>query len=284
MNPLSNRSLTIITKNFSEEGNITEHVAYYPMVGANAMSNFRSPDAFVLLLFETAKGVHSIDGKEFKEGDRQVHISFPQQLHSWDTQACIGHKLILSKYMVEKYLFGTGFPEFIVNRFPVLTLEQESFSTILKEVKRIAAELLNPDVEWGNIILRMRIVAILIGRSLQVKAKNYRPKSYYMKRFLELLEDDFYSHRQVELYAKSLSISTSYLNVLSKKEFGIPVKSMIDQKTILEAKRLLLEENLSIKEVGTLLGFRDMAHFSKFIKSGAGFSPQEFRETFRYTP
>lgn len=185
--------------------------------------------------------------------------------------------------MVEKYLFGTGFPEFIVNRYPVLTLEQQDFLTILEEVKRIAAELLKPDVEWCDIILRMRIVAILIGRTLQVKVRGYRPKSYHLKRFLELLQDNYLSHRSVAFYAKSLSISTSYLNAVCKKEFGIHVKSMIDQKTILEAKRMLIEEDLSIKEVSNLLGFRDMAHFSRFIKSRAGFSPQEFRETFMYT-
>lgn len=183
---LNNRYLTIIEKNLSEEDKVTDHVAYFPMAGANAVNHYQAPDAFVLLLFETATGVHSIDGKEFKEGDRQIHISYPRQLHSWDTKACYGHKLILSRYMVEKYLFGTGFPEFIVNRYPVLTLEQQDFLTILEEVKRIAAELLKPDVEWCDIILRMRIVAILIGRTLQVKVRGYRPKSYHLKRFLEL--------------------------------------------------------------------------------------------------
>lgn len=281
MYSLSNKYLTI-TKDLSEEGNVTDHVAYFPMAGANAVSDYRSPDAYVLLLFETATGVHIIDGKEFKEGDAQIHISFPRQLHSWDTQQCYGHKLILSKYMVEKYLFGTGFPEFMVNRIPVLALDDENFSGILEEVKRIASQLLRPHVSWYDIILRVRIVATLVGRALQTRAENYSPRSYYMKRFLELLEAHYSSNRPVGFFAKSLSISTSYLNAVCKKEFGVSTKSMIDQKKIQEAKRMLLEEDISVKEAGYLLGFSDMANFSRFIKSKVGFSPQEFRQTFNY--
>lgn len=280
MEHTSNKSHTPIIKNLEEEDKVTDHVAYFLMAGANTTSAYRSPEAYVLLFFEMAIGVHSIDFTEYKEGNCQIHISFPEQVHSWDTKDCYGHKLILSKYLVEKYLFKTGFPGFIMNRHPILKPGKDHFNMMLEEVRRIATGLSKPDVGWYEIVLRMRIVATLIGRSLEKEMLDYRPTNNYAKHFLKLLQDDFSKNRSVDFYARKLSISTSYLNAICKKEFSINVKSIIDWKIVQEAKHLLLEENISIKEISNALGFQSMSQFSRFLKSRVGFGPQEFRKTF----
>lgn len=269
-----------IGKDLHEESKITDHVAYFPMAGASKISDYRSPDAFVFLFFETASGIHYIDGKPYQEGDCQIHISFPGQLHSWDTkEGCRGHKLIFSKYLVEKYLYNTGFAEHTMNRYPIVNPGVENFNKVLHDVKLLARDLSGPQVEWLGVILRMRLIATLIGKWIN-EGRPPEPKRYYLKRFLELLQENFRKDRSVEFYAGKLSISASYLNAIAKQELNMNIKAAIDNKIISEAKRLLLEGNSSIKEISYYLGFRDISHFSRFMKTKVGFSPQELRKSF----
>lgn len=269
-----------IAKELHEESKITDHVAYYPMAGASVVSDYQAPDAFVLLFFETASGIHYIDLKPYEEGNCQIHISFPGQLHSWNTKGdCRGHKLILSKYLVEKYLYNTGFPESIMNRFPIIKPGAENFSKVLNEVTLLARDLSAPDVEWLGVILRMRLIATFVGKWIQ-EARPPELKKYYLKRFFELLQENFRTHKSVAFYAGKLSISASYLNAICKQELSINIKTIINDKIASEAKRLLLEENSSIKEISYYLGFRDLANFSRFMKTRVGFSPQELRRAF----
>lgn len=273
-----------IAKNLQEEGKITDHVAYFPMAGASKISDYQAPDAYVFLFFETASGIHYIDGKPYQEGDCQIHISFPRQVHSWDTKEdCRGHKLIVSKYLVEKYLYNTGFAEYAMNRHPIVNPGAENFNKVLHDVKLLARDLSGPQVEWLGVILRMRLIATLIGKWIN-GAQPLKLKKYYLKRFFELLEEHFRKDRSVDFYAGKLSISASYLNTICKQELNINIKAIIDNKIISEAKRLLLEENSSVKEISYYLGFRDISHFSRFMKTKVGFSPQELRKAFVHTP
>jgi len=51
---------------------------------------------------------------------------------------------------------------------------------------------------------------------------------------------------------------------------------------LLEAKRLLVHTNLSIKEIGGELGFEDPAYFVRYFKKNTETTPVEFRE--KYLP
>ncbi|MEM8908847.1 MAG: AraC family transcriptional regulator, partial [Bacteroidota bacterium] len=54
-----------------------------------------------------------------------------------------------------------------------------------------------------------------------------------------------------------------------------------DRKT-LEAKRVLLNTNLSIKEVAQEIGFEEPLQFSGFFKKKVGVSPSQFRQDNSY--
>ncbi|MEI6436138.1 MAG: helix-turn-helix domain-containing protein, partial [Bacteroidota bacterium] len=57
-------------------------------------------------------------------------------------------------------------------------------------------------------------------------------------------------------------------------------KEIINDRILLEAKRLLVHTNLSIKELGQDLGFDDPAYFVRYFKSHTASTPVEFRETY----
>lgn len=78
-------------------------------------------------------------------------------------------------------------------------------------------------------------------------------------------------------YAKSLNISTPYLNECVKTATGNSVSYHIQQRVILEAKRLLYHSNKSIKEIAGELGYDDYSYFIRLFVKITGMTPLAFR-------
>ena len=53
---------------------------------------------------------------------------------------------------------------------------------------------------------------------------------------------------------------------------------LINDRIILEAKRMIRYSDLRIKEIAFDLGFKDDSYFAKLFKRNVGMSPVEFRE------
>jgi AraC family transcriptional regulator, transcriptional activator of pobA len=100
-----------------------------------------------------------------------------------------------------------------------------------------------------------------------------------VQRFKTLVEQRFSEWHQVQDYAKELNVSPGYLNEVISSSIHKPAKEYIQNRLILETKRLSLFTGKSVKEIGYELGFNDPSHFSKFFKTFTGNSLQEFRET-----
>nr|WP_068888653.1 helix-turn-helix domain-containing protein [Pedobacter panaciterrae] len=87
------------------------------------------------------------------------------------------------------------------------------------------------------------------------------------KAFNDMLERNYRTVKQPGAYAKKLNISTPYLNECVKNTTGYSVSHHIQQRIILEAKRLLYHSDKSVKEIANELGFDDYPYFSRlFVK------------------
>ena len=72
-----------------------------------------------------------------------------------------------------------------------------------------------------------------------------------------------------------LNTTEKKLSVISKKYLGLSPLQVIHDRLLLEAKRILLFENSSHKEIAFHLGFDSPASFSLFIRNKTGYSPSE---------
>lgn len=102
--------------------------------------------------------------------------------------------------------------------------------------------------------------------------------------FLRLVEDHFTENLVVQEYLSRLCITNKKLTGLTKKSFGMTPLQIIHNRLLLEAKRLLVFENNSYKELAFRLGFASPSRFSHFIKDKTGFSPGELRENLLRSP
>lgn len=97
------------------------------------------------------------------------------------------------------------------------------------------------------------------------------------KAFKELLERNFVTAKSPAKYAQQLNISSPYLNECVKKTTGHSVSHHIQQRVILEAKRLLYHSDKSVKEIATALGYDDYPYFSRLFTKVVGMSALVFR-------
>jgi len=100
----------------------------------------------------------------------------------------------------------------------------------------------------------------------------------YVMLFKDLLEKNYKTQKKVNYYAKEMIISEKRLNQATSKLFGKTPKEIIDDRILLEAKRILAYTKESVKEICYHLGFEEPTNFIKYFKKHSTITPTEFRE------
>ena len=81
-------------------------------------------------------------------------------------------------------------------------------------------------------------------------------------------------------YSLLLHVTESRLTSVTKRITGITAGQFVQERSLLEAKRLLIHSGATVSQIAFQLGFDDPAYFSRFFKKGAGRSPKEFKAAF----
>ena len=79
--------------------------------------------------------------------------------------------------------------------------------------------------------------------------------------FQQLVEEECFKSRKVQYYAQKLGVSSRTLNNIVNEVIHDSAKAFIDERTIMQMKRLLISTNHSIKEVAYMAGFSDPTNF-----------------------
>lgn len=96
-------------------------------------------------------------------------------------------------------------------------------------------------------------------------------------RLRERIEQRFRHREPVAAHARALGVSETALRHACARAAGLSPGAMLDERALLEARRLLLYSNLSVAEVGYAVGFEDPAYFSRFFARHTGRSPRDWR-------
>ena len=124
------------------------------------------------------------------------------------------------------------------------------------------------------------LVAFLLTQFLDKYESANSPARFeiFTKSFKQLLEKNYCTLKRPGQYAEKLNISTSYLNECIKSSSGYSVSQHIQERIILEAKRLLYHTNKSVKEIAFELGYEDYPYFTRLFAKATGTSALTFRK------
>ncbi|WP_229755360.1 AraC family transcriptional regulator [Hymenobacter cavernae] len=91
------------------------------------------------------------------------------------------------------------------------------------------------------------------------------------------VEEHFREVHEVGAYANLLNLSARQLSALVKAQSGKPAIKHVHERLVLEARRLLVYSEQSLKEIAFGLGFSEASYFSRFFKRETGSTPLEYR-------
>lgn len=146
----------------------------------------------------------------------------------------------------------------------------------------IAGESRKADI-YGRSVLRHLLRALIARieelhlRSVRMEARDLSASQSVWERFNILIEQNYKNEHAVTYYARELGISPRKLGTIARLYTGRSTSEIIDNRIILEAKRLILFSRTPIKEIVFQLGFDDPSYFSKVFKRITGLSPNAYR-------
>lgn len=258
-----------------------DELLYNELQGEKHIDKPHKHDFFIIILFDRARGIHTIDFHDYLIENRQLHVLFPGQVHRWDIEPeTVGYQLMIDRVLLERFAtyFRFSFTNYM--NHPVMPLTDSSFNLLKYEFDAIRDELNTGNSLKEIITARAAVIAAIVSK----EAENHFPdfKVYQsnprLSKFSLLIERHFKEEKLVTFYASKLNISANYLNILCRKHLGVSATQLIQQRVLLEAKRLLRSTQLSIKEIAFELGFVDHAYFSNFFKSQTALTPTAFRD------
>ncbi len=132
----------------------------------------------------------------------------------------------------------------------------------------------------GNLLYNFLLLAERVKRNQGFKELKPSADLDYLILFKDLLEKNFKVNKSVSKYASALTISKKRLNKATSSVLDKTPKQLIDERILLEAKRLLAHSNSTVKEISFMLGYDEPTNFFKYFRKHTNVTPSDFRERY----
>ncbi len=96
-------------------------------------------------------------------------------------------------------------------------------------------------------------------------------------RFAEAVEANLHTGQGVADYAEALGVTATHLSRVCRESCGRTASDILAERTMVEARRLLAETGLPVKQVAEMLGFGSAAYFTRAFQTRIGQTPTQFR-------
>ena len=237
-------------------------------------------DFYELLYFtEVPEGsVHYIDFGKYPVHTDCLYVLKPGQAYDMELT---GHKgfLVAAKpeyFRHEGVLPGNWLGHIFPDSLPVPAEETAGLATLMGLIEQ---EFSGP---CRRELIAAYINSLLAHMEVLRRERDQREGiSNRMHKLLELIETNYVRHHDVDFYASCLSLGKKRLNVLATTTFGQTAKQLIQQRLLLQAKRLINRGSSTCKEIALELGFKDPSYFTRFFRQNSGQTPDEFRRSLK---
>lgn len=154
--------------------------------------------------------------------------------------------------------FPVSSPEYCHSLFQLLTWEraQTNYETVISHLMRVLFDRL-----WSD--------------TRSAEAEYSRELSALRRAVMQRPQDPW----TVDGMAERLHISTGYLQMLYKKQFGVSCMEDVIASRLRMAKDYLAHTSLRIQEVSRLCGYNSTEHFSRQFRRFCQMTPGEYRQS-----
>ena len=240
-----------------------------------------------MVFFTEGTGNHTIDFNHFQVHPYQIYFMVPGQVHSWNFEGKVdGYVINFSNGFFKSFLLR---PDYI-DSFSFLTGDtQRSVINLPDQIRDSIIALFENLVSQsqsgfglGADMIRVLLLQIFIqieqGRFHYDHENLMMQNNVLLRNFRKLIDRNFLKLKLPGEYAELLYISPNHLNALCKEHLGMQAGELVRERVLLEAKRLLVNMDVSISEIAYKLNFNDNSYFTKFFKKEVGMTPDAFRK------
>ncbi|MEM7117819.1 MAG: helix-turn-helix transcriptional regulator [Chloroflexota bacterium] len=241
---------------------------------------------YVLFWVTAGSGTHYLDfvGDEIRPNS--LHFVGPGQVHYWDVkEALAGYALLFEsalfleqgdKHLLEQLTFFRT-----INGLSVLNPPVPSVDWINKMIHRLDQEYRQLQfarslgiIAWLRLLL---IEAQRLASEHEIETSLVSSEQRLTNRYINLVEKNAIAQHKVEWYANQLAVTVAHLSKSVKNAHGITAGSLLRNRLVLEAKRLLVHTNETAATIALQLNFEDASYFGRFFKRETQQTPRQFR-------
>ena len=233
-----------------------------------------------LMIFEVGGGNHFLSNKNYDVENYSVHIlpsGFPHQLN----------RIYSSKG------FTIAFSDFFINQlqsfdnrcdYLYLVSEPRILNFTANEYKEFEFYFLELHSQKENESYFLNLISLIILKILdKIKDKpNFRILENSQLEIIRLVNKYYAEKPKTDFYALKMNMSVSCLSKKVKQFYGKTIIDLQNEKIILESKRLLKQNSLTVNEIALKFNFTDESHFCHFFKKHLNMTPKEFKKIVFY--
>lgn len=121
------------------------------------------------------------------------------------------------------------------------------------------------------------LAMVAMCREIQIADSAVSHIDVLVQNFLQLLSQHYAEQHQLGFYAQELCVSSRYLQSVVRKSTGRTARSFISEQLKIHAQRLLVDSDMTIKQIAVELHFCSLSAFGKFFRTNCAVSPRKYR-------
>jgi AraC-like DNA-binding protein len=211
----------------------------------------------------------------------------PGQVHTWEFEPgtdgfivnfsdAYVNALIANPRYLDQFCFFSG-----IAREQVITVSIEDQPQVVQSLETVVREG-NSTKELKDDFARTALIQLFIQVNRYCIKDGIKQQNVYnsllLRNFQKLIDQHYKEKKLTKDYAAMLYVTPNHLNALSKDITGRSAGELIRDRILLEAKRLLVNAEMTVSEIAVELDFSDNSYFSKFFKKYVGITPEIFRK------
>lgn len=252
-----------------------------------------SHGVYCVVWFYTGEGVHHVDFNRYNIEKGVVFFLSPKHLHTFSQVKNISGVSItftedfllrLDQDFIGKIKSKLFYPLDGIAYCKIPKSAKERLGHYVELMREAASEPEN--APWRTCFFASALSLFLMDVDRFGKWKNSGEittegdlESYKLcQKFICLVEDNFTKIHAVKDYIAELGVSRPTLSNCTLQHIRKTPLKFINDRIVLEAKRMLRFSSLNVKGVAFTLGFEDVSYFIKMFRREVGKSPAEFKK------
>ncbi len=238
---------------------------------------------YVVALMHSGNDKIKIGFNDYALKDQTLSVVGPGIVRQWESNDwnAVNHTIFFKPDFFQKPFYSNflvDYQFFKPGAYHAITLSDKEYESALEFLRVIEKNLSNQAILPGLLFSYLQFIDQVYSQTTQ-GLDDHSHSQKVSNQFTQLLHHHYQKEKEVKFYADQINITPKYLSEILKKENGKSAKQLIDEFILFEAKSLLKQTDMSVKEILYWLGYEDPSYFNKLFKSKVGTTPVSYRES-----